>query len=151
MLLWRILLGGTLVVMTLSIGLGIVARYIFAAPIFWTDELARYALVWMTFMGGAHLLFSRYGHISVGYFRSLLPESLDRAAEIVVILLTLVIVLAIGYGGAMLIEHNLVSVSAALGVPMYVVYSVIPLSAALGAVLLCIRLRRFLAKREERI
>lgn len=141
---WRVLLGGTLIVMTLSVGLGIVSRYIFGAPIFWTDELARYALVWMTFLGGADLLMRRDGHIFVGYFRSRMPRALDRVAELVALLLMFLVIAMIGAGGILLIEHNLISVSAALGFPMYVIYAVIPGSALLGLVFLGIRIVRFL-------
>jgi C4-dicarboxylate transporter DctQ subunit len=146
---WRILLGGTLVVMSVSVGLGIVSRYVFNAPIIWTDELARYALVWMTFLGGAELLMRRDGHIAVGYFRSLMPRRHDRKAEILVIVLSIVIMAMMGFGGILLIEHNLISVSAALDVPMYVVYGVIPAAALLGIVALGVRMVRFLAGREE--
>lgn len=146
---WRVLLGGTLVVMCVSVGLGIISRYVFNAPIIWTDELARYALVWMTFLGGAELLMRRDGHISVGYFRSLMPPRYDRRAEILVIVLSIVIIAMMGYGGILLIEHNLISVSAALDVPMYVVYGVIPAAALLGIVALGVRTVHFLAGREE--
>jgi TRAP-type transport system small permease protein len=146
---WRILLGGTLVVMSISVGLGIVSRYVFNAPIIWTDELARYALVWMTFLGGAELLIRRDGHIAVGFFRSLLSPALDRKAEIVVMALCLIILAMMGYGGILLIQHNLISVSAALNVPMYVVYGVIPAAAALGILILGRRMVRFLSGHKE--
>lgn len=146
---WRIFLGGTLVVMSVSVGLGIVSRYVFNAPIIWTDELARYALVWMTFLGGAELLLRRDGHIAVGYFRSLLPAALDRKAEIGVMVVSLLIVAMTGYGGILLIEHNLISVSAALGVPMYVVYGVIPAASGLGILILGHRIIRVLAGHRE--
>lgn len=146
---WRILLGGTLVVMSVSVGLGIISRYVFGAPIFWTDELARYALVWMTFLGGAELLMRRDGHISVGYFRSLMSKSVDRVSEFCVLILTFVIVVMIGVGGILLIEHNLISVSAALSVPMYAVYAVMPAAAAIGLVFLGRRIVHVLTGRKD--
>jgi TRAP-type C4-dicarboxylate transport system permease small subunit len=29
----------------------VIARYVFNAPPFWTEELARFCLIWLTFVG----------------------------------------------------------------------------------------------------
>jgi len=40
-------------VMLGSIALGVVFRYFFGNPLTWTDELAVYMLIWLTFIGGS--------------------------------------------------------------------------------------------------
>ena len=40
-------------VMLGSIALGVVFRYIVGSPLTWTDELAVYMLIWLTFVGGS--------------------------------------------------------------------------------------------------
>lgn len=40
-------------VILLSIVLGVVFRYFFNSPLTWTDELAIYMLIWLTFVGGS--------------------------------------------------------------------------------------------------
>jgi len=52
----KALLAGTMIAIVVAVGLGIVFRYLLNAPLFWTDEFSRYALVWMTFLGGARLI-----------------------------------------------------------------------------------------------
>ena len=39
-----------LVAVTLLVVLQVVARYVFDRPLFWTDELARYCYVWLSFV-----------------------------------------------------------------------------------------------------
>lgn len=40
-------------VMLLSIALGVICRYFLSSPLTWTDELAVYMLIWLTFVGGS--------------------------------------------------------------------------------------------------
>lgn len=44
---------GALQVMLLSVMLQVVARYIFSSPPAWTEELARYAMIWAAMAGAA--------------------------------------------------------------------------------------------------
>src|SRR4051794_13743031 len=36
-----------------SLSAGVISRYVFNAPIFWSDELALFCLAWITFIGGS--------------------------------------------------------------------------------------------------
>jgi TRAP-type C4-dicarboxylate transport system permease small subunit len=44
---------GGLIVMLVAIAIQVVGRYIFQAPPIWTDELARYAMVWTGLLGAS--------------------------------------------------------------------------------------------------
>ena len=52
----------------------VIARYVFDAPPFWTEELARFTLIWITFVG-AGLVHQRGEHIAVNSFRDTLPRT----------------------------------------------------------------------------
>jgi TRAP-type C4-dicarboxylate transport system permease small subunit len=42
----------------------VLLRYVFLHPIFWADELARYLMVWMIFLGAGKVA-GNEGHVSV--------------------------------------------------------------------------------------
>lgn len=66
----------------------VVSRYVLAAPLVWTEEVARYTLVWLTFLG-AGLVMARRRHITARIFtRSLGPRAtavLEAAANVAVV------------------------------------------------------------------
>jgi len=69
-----------LIILTLSAG--VISRYVFNQPFFWTDEVARIFLVWSIFIGAA--MGFRKGtstdHIGMDYFVSLLPQKAKKIA-----------------------------------------------------------------------
>ena len=70
----------TAIILTLSAG--VISRYIFNQPFFWTDEVARILLIWSIFIGAA--LGFRKGtstaHIGMDYFVSRLPPKTKKIA-----------------------------------------------------------------------
>jgi TRAP-type C4-dicarboxylate transport system permease small subunit len=130
--LWRAVLAATMITMTVSVALGVISRYVFDAPFFWTEEVARYALVWMTFLGSAELFRYRGGHINVEVLVQALPRMPRRVVLITVDLVVLAVLLAVGVGGYVLMTASSLSVSASLGIPMPWIYAVIPVSAVIA-------------------
>ena len=56
----------------------IVLRYVFNAPLVWTDELAQYLFVWVSFLGWAMAARKRI-HIGIGVVADRAPAGLRRA------------------------------------------------------------------------
>jgi len=74
-------------VMAVLVFANVVSRYLFNFSIIWVEELTRYMMVWVGFIGSGLVL--RFGaHIAVDVFQDLLPARAARAlrALIVVIL-----------------------------------------------------------------
>lgn len=112
-------------VMTLQI----VSRVFFTATP-WTEELARFLLVWMTFLG-ATLAYQRGRHIAVTVVVDLLPPPLRRvcrAATSLVAIGFLAVLVIVGYA---YMDLQSFQTSPSLRIPMNYVYAVIPASAAL--------------------
>ena len=63
--------------MTLAVFLEILFRYVFHFPLFWTEEFARYCLVWSSLLG-ATIAFKRGEHIAVTFFMDRLPTRSRR-------------------------------------------------------------------------
>jgi len=126
-------------------GLGVVFRYFLNSPLFWTDEIARYALVWMTFLGGALLVGQSDGHVKVDFFTDRMGRPMRRVATALSTAVEVVIVLLITIGGFIWIQASTRGASAAAGIPMPLVYSVIPFS---GLVALVFIAGRFVGRRK---
>ncbi len=66
----------------LTLSAGVISRYVFNQPIFWTDEFARILLIWSIFIGAA--MGFRKGtstaHIGMDYFVSRLPQRAKKIA-----------------------------------------------------------------------
>lgn len=112
-------------VMIVSTFLQVVFRFVFSAPLYWTEELSRYSFVYIVFIGAAWA--GRQGmHLGVDYFTSKLSETARNGLKIVMDVLILAFSLVIVYAGIGVVPVNLKQLSPALNVPMGVVYAAIP-------------------------
>jgi len=122
--------------MVLAVTWQVVSRYLLASPSSWTEEVARYLLIWIGMLGAAYAFRTRM-HIGL----DLLPRALSGEASrrlhwftLAVIVVFAVTVLVAGGGSLVLLTWQLRQTSAALELPIALVYSVIPLT---GLVIVC--------------
>jgi len=122
------------------------ARYVLEAPTFWSEELARFLMAWLTMLGSAVLIRSD-GHIAVDYFVNRLPLAGQRAARFLCDVLTLATCGLLAYYGAQLVSLGGRTTSSGLGLQMAYPYMAIPLGAVLiAAILLLTRISESGAK-----
>ncbi len=105
-------------------------RYVLHDSPSWTEELARYVFVWITFLG-SFVAFKRGGHVIVDTLLVALPPVAQRFLKVVVQLAiaALLVVLVREGWNMMLVTSN--TKATMLQVPMSWVYSAVPVSAAL--------------------
>ncbi|TDH35660.1 TRAP transporter small permease [Pseudohoeflea suaedae] len=130
------------------ITLQIVSR-VFFTSFAWTEEVARFLLIWITFLGAA-LAFQQARHIAVTFVRDLMPLNLRRiitGAGILVAIAFLVTLAMIGwkYSGIQSFQK-----SPSLRISMFWVYLVMPASAAIMTFLSVVDLVRLLAGHDDR-
>ena len=109
------------------------SRFALASPSSFTDELARYLLVWIGLLGAAYATGGRL-HVAVDVLPRGLPARLERALAVGVQLAILLFALGVMGGGGLglvWLSLDLGQRSAALGLPMGVVYLALPLSGLL--------------------
>jgi TRAP-type C4-dicarboxylate transport system permease small subunit len=119
--------------MTLVVTLQIICRYLLGASLTWSEELARYLLVWITFLG-AGIAFRRGAHMGFNLLlRSMAPKfrSLARMITSVGILTFLSIAT---WKGTQLAIFNMGQHSPAMGLPIGVAYLAIPTGCLIMAV-----------------
>lgn len=126
---------GTCTVLTATfvlLVLQVVTRYVLSAPLSWTEELARFLLVWLTFLGSGYLM-SRRLHISVDLLVTRLGRRgaavLDTFATAVVVAVSAVMAVA----GAVLAHSAGDLLAPATKLPLAVVY----VAAFVGFALMC--------------
>ncbi|MFA5028007.1 MAG: TRAP transporter small permease [Candidatus Methylomirabilota bacterium] len=125
---WLIII--LMVVMTITVSLQILFRYIFNIPLGWSEEAARFAFVWVAFFGASALLRIRK-HINVTVFTDRFPTRLRNPCVLAANLCGLVCVFFIFVGGIELTRNEWRQLAPALEVPMGWIYLAIPISATL--------------------
>ena len=121
-----IILSGMAVVVFLQV----IFRYILNLPLFWTEELARYCLVWASLLGSA-VAVKRGQHIAVTIFMERLPPALRRRLTMIALISVAAILTIILWGGIQLVTITRAQISPALRVSMSVPYLAVPVGAAL--------------------
>ena len=95
-------------------------------PVAWSDELARYLLVWLGF-AGTMLAARRRSHIRIDVFVDRLPASARRIAEIAIQALVGAFGLALAWHGFDLIGRNMDVEAISMPVPQALLYLPLPL------------------------
>ena len=131
------LLEKTLVVimsaMVINVLWQVFSRYILTNPSSFTDELARYLMIWIGVLGAAYVA-GKGNHVAITYFsEKMSPPNLKKIQVFINLTILVFAVLGMFIGGVRLVYITLVleQLSPALKIPLGVVYSVIPISGIL--------------------
>lgn len=122
-----------MLIMVLDVLWQVFSRYILLSPSSFTDELARYLLIWIGVLGAAYAA-GQGEHLSINLISEKLTPSGRKKLKIfqnVLIILFALTALVIGGGRLVYITYFLAQDSPALHVPLSIIYSIIPLSGLL--------------------
>ncbi|MBN1105356.1 MAG: TRAP transporter small permease [Deltaproteobacteria bacterium] len=111
--------------MAVAVILEVIFRYVLNLPLFWTEEFARYCLVWSSLLGAA-VAFKRGEHLAVAFFMDHLPERPRRFFAGAALLFIALILAVMTWGGAQLVAITRAQISPALRIPMAVPYLALP-------------------------
>jgi len=112
------------------------SRYILGTSFTWTEEFARFSLIWMTIVGAAYLNAKRE-HLSMDFLYQKFSESNKKKAAIlieVLIFLFAAIVMVIGGFNLVYTTLHLEQLSGTLRIPLGYVYAILPIS---GLLIMC--------------
>lgn len=129
----RAFLALLLAVMVASVTWQIVSRYVLVSPSSWTEELARFMLIWIGLVGGAYA-YHRGMHLGLELLAERLPQRVRHwhtAFVHVCVAIFAVLVLIAGGGNLVALTYSLAQHSPALELPMGTVYLALPLSGVL--------------------
>ena len=117
-----------LLTMITAISMQVVFRVYFQA-LPWSEELARYMLVWLTFLG-ATMAYRRGLHITVTFVVGFLPDLVRRVIRTATIAASIFFFAAGMWYAFSYIEFQSGQVTASLRLPIPLIYSVMPFSFA---------------------
>ncbi len=118
-------------VMLVVIFAQVISRYVFNWTPEWSEELARYLFVWVTFIGSA-LIMGESGHLAVQFVPNHFKgTAVGKALEVLINLCGYVFILILFFQGAKMTRVMTFQISPGMEIPMSWVYAVIPLSSAL--------------------
>lgn len=120
-------------IMVINVLWQVASRFIVGSPSSFTDELARYLMIWIGILGAAYVS-GQNMHVAIDVLPSRLSSKAQRRLKLIVkVLIILFCLTAMVIGGSRLvyITHVLDQNSPALQVPLSLVYVVIPISGLL--------------------
>jgi TRAP-type C4-dicarboxylate transport system permease small subunit len=119
--------GLSVLVMFLAIFVQVFMRYFMRSPLLWSEELARYCMVLMTFVG-AIMAIKRGMLANIDLFTSKLHKKAQKIIKIVVDIYCILILLFLNYECILLLsEFSVVNqVAPALRIPMRIIYGIMP-------------------------
>ncbi|WP_257348232.1 TRAP transporter small permease [Pseudalkalibacillus decolorationis] len=117
-----------LVVMVLGAIWQVFSRYVLNSPSTFTSEFLRYALIWVSMLGGAYA-FGKKKHLAIVFIKRKFSGKMRLAVNVFIelLLITFATVVMI-YGGLAAVKLALGEISPTLGIPVGYVYLAVPLS-----------------------
>ena len=115
-------------VMFATIIVQIVLRYVFNAPLVWTDEAASYLFVWVAFLGWAMATRKRV-HIGINVIADRLPPPWRRVLHAFWCLGTLAFALILLVVGAVITRNNVDVRMVSIDFAFWPVYLAVPIAA----------------------
>ena len=109
------------------------SRYVLKGSFTWTEELARFSLIWMSILGAAYLNAKRE-HLSMDFlyrkFSAPVKKKVSILIEILIFLFAL-IVMVIGGSNLVYTTLHLGQLSGTLRIPLGYIYAILPFSGLL--------------------
>lgn len=121
---------GLLICMVGVTSAGVLWRYGFNSALSWSEELARFLLIWVSFLGAA-LATYRDAHIGISVVFDRLPPSFQRWVERIVNVIILLFMGAILVHGIKFLPDVSLRTAPTLQVRMNIPYLVLPISSAI--------------------
>ncbi|HBW36669.1 TRAP transporter small permease [Desulfosporosinus sp. BICA1-9] len=119
-----------LIIMTLAVFAQVISRFLLEHPLAWSEELARYLMIWITFLG-ASLAIEKKAHPMIEIFAGFLPGRTRQVVQVIALLVSSVFYSLLIYFGSQFAVRSFGQLTPAMGLPIGYVYLIIPISGVL--------------------
>lgn len=126
----KIITAAAICIQMVIVFLGVVFRYFLKSPLLWSDELACYLLVFVTFFG-SYVALKEKALANIELITSKLPGMIRRIVMLVSNITVIILLGAVLYFGVVLSMSPVVlkAVSPAMELPTVIFYAILPLAA----------------------
>lgn len=144
--------GVLLMIISVAVFIQVVNRYLIGASIPWTEELARYSFLWITFIG-VSLGVKRNSHLSVDIIKNFLGKIPNNILSLVIHLIFLIFCIVVAVIGfkvvGQMMEYG--QRSPALGIEMGYVYLCVPVGLTLTSIRIVQKVARIIRGKEKAV
>jgi TRAP-type C4-dicarboxylate transport system permease small subunit len=124
------LLFGLGLTMTVVVAVQVFFRYVLNQSLFWSEELARYLLVWLSFLG-ASVAYRRKAHPGIDILQAKMPGGLQKISTSIVHLASMALFAVMIFFGCRFAYFVRLQISPALYLPKWIVFSIVPISGCI--------------------
>ena len=126
-----------LAVMILDVGVGAFGRYLIELPVTWTEELARYLMIWAALLAISCGV-ARREHVAVTALLDKLPKNARRQAGMAIDVLGFAFFAFLGYFGIDMTAQGATQYATIFEMTMWLPFAAVPVSSALACVQLAL-------------
>jgi len=141
----RFVVGALMLGMTLLVFANVVLRYLFGVSLPWVEEVTRYTMIWICYLG-AGLALRAGTHVAVEVVQEALPKPLATAVRSCIALAILAFVGSLAWYGVAYAQFAIRQTSPVLGLSLGMIYLAVPIGCTLLGLHLLIGLRRYVLK-----
>jgi len=135
-------------ILTASVFLQVLIRFVFKYPLPWTEEVSRIAFVYSIFVG-ATIAVREKTHLNIDVILILLPKGMARAITVLGSLLIAIFLGFVTWEGIVLVLATGVQMTPVMQIPFRYLYLVVPASGALMFLYLVFGVVEYLHKKGE--
>ncbi|WP_334139576.1 TRAP transporter small permease [Thermovirga lienii] len=125
-----LLAGSLLIINIMDIVMGIVFRYLLKNSVIWTEEVARYSLVWLVMLGAAGAL-TRGDHMAIDFLVPKFPGWLKKTSVFLRLTIQVIVLFVLIWYGAQSVRGTWHMKTMALGIPKAIVLMAVPLGMSI--------------------
>lgn len=131
----------SLAFMSIVVFLQVIMRYVFSDSLSWSEELARFVFLWLSWIGAAYAVKER-SHFRVEMFAKMLKGNASKVFELLILFIWFIFSFLLTWYGTKLVIFlvDTGQFSAAMEIPMAWPYASVPAGCAIMAIRLLIEM-----------
>ena len=115
---------------TVIVALGVFFRFVLNNSLPWTEEVAKFVMVWLAFIG-APVVLKEGGHIAIDFIPSRLPSSVGHAALMLIQVIVMVVLAVLVFQGWALAWNALPQIATTVDVSLFYIFLAVPIGSAM--------------------
>ena len=115
---------------TVIVALGVFFRFVLNNSLPWTEEVAKFVMVWLAFIG-APVVLREGGHIAIDIVPTRLPAPLGIIAMMLIQLIVMVVLAVLVFQGWALAWNALPQLATTVDVSLFYIFLAVPIGSAL--------------------